>query len=206
MTGPNQGIVRRVFIALLLGSGLFISVVTAHLWLDGGRYLKEAQSHIDSEDRAMALIKLEDAVKSYFPGSPYPFQAIHQMEIMAKASLMRGNVDEAKQIWETTRRAIISTRHFIQPYSEQLWQANLHIERLRNNNKATEISTSNSMPHDPNPFMSMALFCGLITWIGGAGSLMWMHGQNTAKRKQLYAWAACLGGLSLWLIMSWTVG
>jgi hypothetical protein len=57
---------------------------------------------------------------------------------------------------------------------------------------------------------SILLFAGLLSWIGGSLALLVLPRGQPGRREgafpRLLAWAACLGGLVLWVVMSWAAG
>ena len=50
--------------------------------------------------------------------------------------------------------------------------------------------------------------CVVVGWAGGAVALCLLAPSSAASRgrMRLLAWAFCLGGLGLWLLMSWIAG
>jgi hypothetical protein len=193
---------------VLLASALLVATITIKLLLDGRSHLRRAHERLEVDDLVSAVAELEDAVKSYVPGSRYSLEALREMEILAKGSEMRGNVEEAATIWETVRRGILATRHFIQPYSAQLVVAERALSRLRS---ATVVDGSlgpAKRPDDPSPFASLCLFLGLGSWISGALFLCYVPAQKKKgeMNSRTYAWILCLSGLCLWILMAWIAG
>ena len=196
---------------VLLSMAILVLIATCRLLLDGQRHMQEARRFLSLGDRDIAVNELEDAAKAYFPGSPYPRRALRELAIMAKAAEMRGDPVKGTQIWRASRRAIIATRHFVQPHRGELHRIEREIVRLNTGMGARDTkrkpfeSDPVKGPRDPDPTMSFLLFFGLLCWIGGAIALCLVPrdrepGINRARKS---AWIASFGGLTLWLIMSW---
>ncbi len=210
MRNPAPPALGRLAGVVLLGAVVLVATITGRLLLDGKRHLSEALRLKSSGDRRAAVTELEDAAKAYVPGSPYPTSALRELAIFAKAAEMRGETTRAASIWEVTRRAILATRHFSQPHTVQLENAEREISRLRSDQGGASGASTNPIerPKDPNPIASMLLFVGLITWAGGAIVICLTPRRVEVNSQRIHhvAWAACLCGLALWLLMAWIAG
>ncbi|MCP4675011.1 MAG: hypothetical protein GY854_05800 [Deltaproteobacteria bacterium] len=207
MRNPASPAPGRLAGVVLLGAVVLVATITGRLLIDGKRHFDEALRLKSSGDREAAVTELEDAAKAYVPGSPYPTSALRELAILAKAAEMRGETVRAAAVWEVTRRAILATRHFSQPHAAQLENAETEITRLRSDQGGTRGTSTNPIerPTDPNPFASMLLFVGLVTWAGGAILLCLTPSRDEANNPRIRraAWIVCLGGLALWLLMAW---
>jgi hypothetical protein len=129
---------------------------------------------------------------------------------MARAHEMRGEVDKARKCWEIIRRAILASRHVVQPQAELLGTAEFQISRLSAPAPGAGAVDPVSRPRDPHPVLSLLLFFGLLTWLGGSVMLLLARGacpsSPAGRRSRALAWLALLGGLALWLSMSWLAG
>ena len=203
---------RGVAAAVLLGLATLVGVATFRLWSDGRRHFEEAESLVERGEGLRAVVRYEDSARAYFPGNPYPPRALKQLAIMAKAQEMRGDTREAAATWEVVRRSILATRHFRQPNQHRLSEAERELARLQAPVEDVRGTTASptSRPVDPSPTASLLLFAGLLAWIGGALALCLLRrgpeNQARRRRQRLVAWLACLGGLALWLAMSWLAG
>jgi hypothetical protein len=108
---------------------------------------------------------------------------------------------------------VLSTRHLAQPNRDLLERAERELERLSPvGRKSVSGSAANpaARPEDPSPTASILLFAGLLVWVGGALALLVRPARAQPGRRlaigRLVSWAACLGGLILWLAMSWIAG
>ncbi|MCP4606277.1 MAG: hypothetical protein GY847_38165 [Proteobacteria bacterium] len=210
MKGFVSPVLNHAAGAVLLGLAVFVLIATARLFFDGRRHLSEALRLKDSGARPTVIAELEDAVKAYVPGSPYPASAIRELEILAKGAEMRGDSMRATAIWEVSRRAILATRHFRQPFIDKLKKAEQEITRLRNVRGKGKPTESNPVerPEDPDPIASLLLFIGLMGWIGGAITIcLKPRGKESQSvRFRVYTWTVCLSGLALWIAMAWIAG
>jgi hypothetical protein len=100
-----------------------------------------------------------------------------------------------------------------QPNRDILARAERELRRLRNPSGRTDPGQHTdpaTRPDDPSPMASILLFAGLLGWIGGSLALLALprreQGQRSGAITRLLAWAACLGGLVLWVAMSWAAG
>jgi hypothetical protein len=136
------------------------------------------------------------------------------MGIIAKGHEMRGDVASAAIAWESIRRSVLSTRHVIQPNLDLLERAEREVERLRRTTGRGEEGGDAdpvARPADPSVASSILLFGGLLAWIAGAISLLAGARREPGSGRsfsagRLISWATCLGGLALWLAMSWLAG
>ncbi len=202
--------IRRSAGALLLGSAVFTIAITGRLLIDSRRHLDEALRFEGAGDRAAAVSAFESAIKAYVPGSPYPARALRELAILAKGAEMRGDAVRAAAIWEVGRRSILATRHFYQPFGDQLGLAERELVRLRQAQASHRDVAANPIarPADPSPVFSLLLFAGLLCWAGGSLALcFYPNPQRAVDRRMRYGiWLACLGGLGLWLLMAWLAG
>jgi len=199
---------RRIAAAVLLGVAALVAVASVRLLLDGRRHLIEAGRSQAAGAHERALVALEDAARAYLPGSPYPARALDRLSLMARAHEMRGEVDKARKCWEIIRRSVLASRHVVQPAAELLETAELQISRLRVVAPGTVVSDQLARPRDPHPALSLLLFLGLVAWLGGSLTLLAApnsprDGSGTGPGIRAKAWLAVLGGLLLWLSMSW---
>jgi len=199
---------RRVAGGILLGLAAFLAIATVRVLLDGRRHFAEAEDQARRGARETALSCYEDAARSYLPGSPYPAMALHRMSLMARAAEMRGDPHVAIEIWEKVRRSVLATRHVFVPNEPSLERAERAIVRLRSADRtvaARAAGDSISRPDDPSIPASILLLLGLVLWIAGAAivTLEPAAGDRSRARVRSIGWAACLGGLALWVMMSW---
>lgn len=213
MALPASSRMAGVAAGVLLGLGALLAVVSVRLVLDGRRHLSAGESLARDGERARALVELEEAARAYVPGSPYPRRAVERMGLIAKGHEMRGDITRAMSTWESVRRAVLSTRHLAQPNRDLLERAERELRRLRRGARTAnrgEGADPATRPQDPSPTASLLLFAGLLAWIGGSLALIALPRRNGERRVRLPArlvsWIACLGGLALWLAMSWLAG
>jgi hypothetical protein len=203
----------RVSAAILLSAGALTAIASIRLVLDGKEHLHEGEKLARDGERSRALQELEEAARAYVPGSPYPRRAIERMGIIAKGHEMRGDTASAMFAWEAIRRSVLSTRHVIQPSGDLLERSEHEIRRLQHaKDKGRDGAGPDptARPEDPSPTASFLLFAGLLAWVGGSLALLVRPGPAGQTRSfspgRLVSWAACLGGLILWLAMSYFAG
>jgi hypothetical protein len=203
----------RIATATLLGLAALLTVATVRLVLEGRQHLEEGERRSTAGDNLGAVVELEEAARAYVPGSPYPRRALDRLGMLAKASEMRGDTRRAATTWEAVRRAILATRHAAQPNRDILERAERELRRLREHSGTAapgERHDPAARPKDPSPVASILLFAGLLGWIGGSLALLVLPRRERTKPAssipRLLAWAACLGGLVLWVAMSWAAG
>lgn len=213
MGPPASSRITGIAAGVLLGLGALLAVVSVRLVLDGRQHLAEGESLARDGERSRALVELEEAARAYVPGSPYPRRAIGRMGIIAKGHEMRGDITHAAAAWESIRRAALSTRHLVQPNRDLLERAERELRRLRRGTRAQdrgEGADPAARPDDPSPTMSLLLFAGLLAWIGGSLALIVLPrrsgGRPAFSPARVVSWSICLGGLALWLAMSWLAG
>jgi len=206
---PGRRLAVRIVAAVLLSVGALLAVASTRLVLDGKGHFEQGEDLARDGDRARAMVELEEAARAYVPGSPYPRRAIERMGIIAKGHEMRGDTASARAAWESIRRSILATRHFAQPNRDLLERAERELTRIAGGDRDVSANPS-ARPEDPSPVASILLFAGLLAWIGGALSLLARPRpegpDRAASPARLLSWAACLGGLILWLAMSWIAG
>jgi hypothetical protein len=198
----------RTIGAILLGAAVLVSTATTRAYLNGKRHYAEAMRLSSEGDTEKAVPSFEDAVRAYFPGSPYPEKAIRELEILAKAAEMRGDAARAWTVLEATRRAILSTRHVTQPYEQQLKKTENAIRRVQTRQKgafAGSLENLTARPIDPSPLFSVILVLGLLGWSGGALALCLGIGGVPPKGRTA-AMVMCLGGFLVWLCATWLAG
>lgn len=210
MTRRESTLLANGKVALVLfGFAVFVALVSGRLVLESRRSLAEARGLLHAGDRRRALVELEDAAKAYVPGSPYPRAALKELTILAKSAEMRGEQERALFIWDVIRRSVLATRHFVIPNQVVLEQAERAIARLRNSAGEGVESESAERPPDPQPFLSLLVFLGLLTWAGSALLLCLLprgFGDEKRSPKRALAWVGCLCGFGLWLAMCWLAG
>jgi hypothetical protein len=198
---------RRIAAAVLLGVAALVAVASARLLLDGRRHLIEAGRFQAAGAHDRARVALEDAARAYLPGSPYPARALDRLALAARAHEMRGEVDKARKSWEIIRRSVLASRHVWQPQADLLQTAELQISRLWAGAIDDAVSDPVARPRDPHPVLSLLLLLGLIVWLGGSATLLGVpDSPGTGFGIRATAWLAMLGGLALWLSMSWLAG
>lgn len=177
------------------------------LIVDGKRQWERGTRLIDAHDRPAAVSALEDAAKSYVPGSPYPARALNTLAILAKGAEMRGERDDAIHTWEVVRRSVLATRHIFQPHPDWLTRAEREMERLHRQHTNKSFTARNDLPRpdDPDPWASLLLFAGLLGWGIGAGALC-LSPKAAGFTANVWKWSACLGGLTLWLALAYLMG
>jgi hypothetical protein len=204
----------RIIAGVLLGLATLLAVATARLLDQGRQHLEEGESLARRGDRGGAVVAFEEAARAYVPGSPYPRRACERMEIIAKGHEMRGDTRRSASTWEAIRRSVLASRHLVQPHADVLERAERELRRLRQRpsaSAATDPAVDPAVrPDDPSVLHSLLLFVGLLGWIGGALTLITMAGPAGEGRARalprVMAWGVCLGGLALWLTMSWLAG
>ncbi len=198
---------RRIAAAALLGLAFLVAVVSLRLVLDGRRHLSEAASLQAAGEHERALVALEEAARAYLPGSPYPPRALERLSLAARAQEMRGETAAARRCWEVVRRSILASRHVTQPNAGMLETAERQITRLVAAAPGAGVADPVARPRDPGPILSLLLSLGLLAWLGGSVALLLVPGRPENGRKgRIVAWLAALGGLGLWLSMSWLAG
>jgi len=208
-----RALATRITAAVLLSIGALLAVASTRLVLDSKAHFEDGEDLARDGDRSLALLELEEAARAYVPGSPYPRRAIERIGIIAKGHEMRGDTSSARAAWESIRRSVLSTRHFVQPNRDLLERAERELKRLadarRGHGQGAETNPI-ARPEDPSPAGSILLFAGLLVWIGGALALLVRPRHEEQQRSfsagRLLSWTACLGGLVLWLAMSWIAG
>jgi hypothetical protein len=203
--------VGRVGGAVLLAVAIVVITATVRLFLSGRQHLEEAMRFRDANDSMRAIAKLEDTVRDYMPGSPYPAKALRELDILAKGAEMRGDVDRTLSILEVTRRAILSTRHVRQPFSDRLRATEKAMVRLVTQQKDAlkgDVGKLVARPSDPAPVVSILLFVGLLCWAGG-GIGLFLQAKSSPKSNMNASFVALivsLGGLVTWIAMTWIAG
>lgn len=193
---------------VMLGVAVVVSVVTVRLLVSGQAHLEEAKNLLDAGERDQAVVHLEDAAKAYVPGSPYTARALRELTIMARAAEMRGEEHRAATTWEVVRRSVLATRHLFQPNGQTLTTAERAIKRLADERHPKRDNRDLiARPEDPNPFSSLLLCFGLLTWLVGATTIVWAPkgGDGRPLVAPPLAWSACFGGLFVWLMIAWLV-
>ncbi len=205
--------IRRALGAFLLGTAALVALATGRMYRDGRASFEEGMRLADAGDADRATSALEDAARSYAPGSPYPSRALDRLSIMARAAEMRGDPKTALHLWEVVRRSVLSTRHLWQPSEDALRRAEGEIARLRAAAVSERAEGSPAAargapprPVDPSPFASLLLFAGLLSWIAGAAWLCGVAKSEAHARSRRAAWITSLCGLVLWMIMAWFAG
>jgi hypothetical protein len=207
----QRSFVGRAGGAVLLALAIIVSTATVRFLLNGRQHLEEAMRFQDANDSDRAVAKFEDTVRAYMPGSPYPTKALRELDILAKGAEMRGNVDRALSILEVTRRAILSTRHVRQPFSDRLQATEKAMVRLATQHKDTPREGAGILvirPDDPDPVVSILLFVGLLCWAGGGIGLFLQPKSSTDStlKAPFVALVVSLGGLVTWIAMAWIAG
>jgi hypothetical protein len=213
MATPSRAAAARIIGGVLLGLGALVALTTGRLVLESREHLEEGERLARAGERAGAAVELEEAVRAHVPGSPYPRRAFERLALMAKGQEMRGETEFVAATWEAARRAVLSTRHLLQPNSDALERAERELRRLRGGpgrRPATAINDPAARPDDPSPVLSLLLAAGLLAWIGGSlGLIVTARGRSdrrAAPRVRVAAWLLCLGGLATWLALSWMIG
>lgn len=195
--------------AAALALALLVIAATGRLLVDGRRSFAAAKRSLVAGDRVAAAADLEDAIRAYVPGSPYPGLAIRELGILAKAEEMRGAPEEGAALWERMRQSILCTRHVTQPNESALELAEREIARLG----AAESDASPAphpsrvaRPSDPSALASVLLFAGLLVWIGGAAFLCLTPPERAGSGLRRSALVACVIGSLLWMAMAALAG
>ncbi len=197
--------------AVLLALAIIVGTASVRLYFSGRQHLEEAMRLQDARDVDRAVAKFEDTVRAYMPGSPYPDKALRELDILAKGAEMRGDVDRALSTLEVTRRAILSTRHLKQPFSERLQATEKAIVRLATRHQGIPEGSAGNLvvrPSDPAPLVAIFLFIGLLCWAGG-GMALFLIPKNTPDnsfKSTLAALIVSLVGLVTWIGMAWIGG
>lgn len=200
--------VARTFGYVMLLVVVIVAFLTIRLMDDAKESLKSATFALETGNRDIAADHLEDAAKSYVPGSPYPRKALRDLAIMARAAEIRGEMSRALALWESIRRSLISTRHIVQPNSDILSEAEQNIVRLRND-PAPQDEAVNLVerPADPSPVLSVLIAVGLLIWIGGTATICYLVTAEQAFpfSKKLYLLGASGLGFAMWLVAAYFV-
>jgi len=190
----------------LLFLAIFLGICTGRVFLDGSRHLNKGEKLRRTLNLTGAFAEFEDAARAYFPGSPFPRQALLRMERMAKSMQMRGATDEAIESFQKIRRAILSTRHIAQPNRDILTRVETVLERSRNDKDKKLSNTMIVRFEDPSPVASLLLTLGLLAWIAGAAGLcLILPGALKGSKGRNTLWIITIGGLTLWISMAWII-
>jgi hypothetical protein len=195
---------ETVVITVLL-AGLFTGIITVKTIIQGKKNWEIAEHNFDNHKPVeIVAMHYENVAKAYVPGSPYPEMALWKLRIMARSARMKGNTAEALYLWEVIRRSVLSTRHVTLPNKQYLQAADRSIAKLRfsKKNDKNELKMLQNQPDDPNPWLSLLLFAGIILWIGG--SIVSILNFKRKQWKTFYKMAPILsaGGVILWIIMA----
>ena len=183
------------------------ALLTVRMMNDAKESLKSATFALETGNRNIAADYLEDAAKSFVPGSPYPRRALRDLAIMARAAEIRGEMAQALALWESIRRSVISTRHLLQPNGDILSEAERNIVRLRRDPAPDAEVKLVERPEDPSPLLALLIVLGLLVWIGGTVTICYCFrsGASTSAVSRLYLFGITGVGFAMWLAASFLV-
>ena len=198
----------RLFGYGILSVTVVIAIITVRLMNDAKQSLKEATYAMETGKRELAAAHLEDAAKSFVPGSDYTKSALRELTILAQAAEMRGETKRALSLWESVRRSVIASRSFFQPNEQILITAEKNIERLRGVSKKSAQSLGlTARPIDPSPLLSIFIWVGLVVWIVSTATYLAAPQKRDGGPliRNIYLFAAGFSGLTIWLVGSFLV-
>ena len=185
----------------LIGFTLLVVLTVVKVDARGRERYAVAENALLREDREEAAAAFEDAARSYLPGSPLVARALQRLEIMARAAELRGELETAVGLHEAIRRAVLSTRHVVQPHRARLAHAEAEIVRLRAASaRAEQLPVPPDLvarPRDPSPAGSLLLVLGLVLFVAGGVLLTTPRARANPLARRL-AWTLAVGGLALW--------
>lgn len=186
----------RKAVSVLLLIGLGIGVLTFRLWSDGKRHLEAAELAGKSGSPWQDVVSLyEDAAKTYFPGNPYSSEAMWKLSILAKSAQMRAEQRRARYIWEVVRRSAVSQRHFFQPYASYVKEAERQLQQQPSKQGRSKVIPVIEALDDPDPWASIGVFIGLLTWILAASAAIFSKGHRA-----IGLFGTSLLGAILWIV------
>ncbi|MEW6238211.1 MAG: hypothetical protein AB1656_22710 [Candidatus Omnitrophota bacterium] len=111
---------RRVFRNAVLFAGISILLLLGRLTVLSAQHYRDAEAAKKNGRYETALKSYNEAIKNYYPGSPYSYWSAQKSLGLIDAYRAEGKTAEEELALRDAQAAFYSIRSFYQPYRESL--------------------------------------------------------------------------------------
>ncbi|MBN2803188.1 MAG: hypothetical protein JXR91_08840 [Deltaproteobacteria bacterium] len=194
----------RIAAILLFCAGSGIFILSSRLMLESKEQFYKGEEFLKSGNIDLAINAFEDSARAYVPGNIYCVKSLKRLSIMAKSSIIRGDINEGVYIFEVIRRSILSTRNIVLPNKKQIEEAETFIKEYSSDSGPDSLMAKAERvvrPADPSYIIVILLFAGLLLWMAGVAGFILLK----VTKYRIISGSAGFLGFVLWISMSYVV-
>jgi len=205
---------RKTAIEILLWAVFIAAAGTGIMLFRSRTAYEKAVSAMAQDQRKLAVSRLEESVRWYFPGNPYTRSGLNRLRFIAREDELAGETDSALRNYRAVSRAIMSIRHLWMPYGSLYEYAENAKNRLMSDipgspdqaelRSLSGTGTSGTSMEDPSTVGVLFIIMGIAAWMAGTGmlALKGMDKQGRFNSRARYYVLFSVGGALSWMLAS----
>ena len=205
---------RKTAIEILLWAVFIAAAGTGIMLFRSRTAYEKAVSAMAQKQRRLAVLKLEESVRWYFPGNPYTRAGLKRLRFIAREDELAGERDSALRNYRAVSRAIMSIRHLWLPHRSLYEYARKAEKRLMSDipgspdqsevRSLSGTGTSGISMVDPSTAGVLFIIMGIAAWLTGTGmlALKGMDKQGRFNSRARYYVVLSIAGALSWMLAS----